>query len=54
MQESDTYLATSDEGQEKLAREAIRLFGEKRSGGASRLGVTHHREPPAGSGDLAH
>jgi hypothetical protein len=32
MQESDTYLAILDEGQEKFAREAIRLVGEERLG----------------------
>jgi len=32
MQESDTYLAILDEGQEKFAREAILLFGEERFG----------------------
>jgi hypothetical protein len=32
MQESDTYLMILDEGQEKLAKEAILLVGEKRLG----------------------
>jgi hypothetical protein len=32
MEESDTYLAILDEGQEKFAREAIMLFGEERFG----------------------
>lgn len=34
MQKSDTYLAILDEGQEKFAREAIRLVGEERLGPA--------------------
>ena len=32
MQESDTYLAILDEGQEKATREAILLFGEGKFG----------------------
>jgi hypothetical protein len=32
MQESDTYLAIIDEGQEKCAREAILVLGEDRFG----------------------
>jgi hypothetical protein len=32
MQESDTYLAILDEGQEKVAREAILVVGEERFG----------------------
>jgi hypothetical protein len=32
MQESDTYLAILDEGQEKASREAILVFGEERLG----------------------
>ena len=32
MQESDTYLAILDEGQEKFARRAILLVGEERLG----------------------
>lgn len=35
MQESDTYLAILDEGQEKFAREAILVVGEERLGPAS-------------------
>ena len=34
MQESDTYLAILDEGQEKARREDILLFGEERLGPA--------------------
>jgi arginyl-tRNA synthetase len=34
MQESDTYLAILDEGQEKYAREAILVVGEERFGPA--------------------
>ena len=32
MQESDTYLAIVDEGQEKCARDAILIVGEERLG----------------------
>ena len=32
MQESDTYLAIIDEGQEKCARDDILIFGEERLG----------------------
>ena len=32
MQESDTYLAILDEGQEKATRESILVFGEERLG----------------------
>jgi len=34
MQESDTYLAILDEGQEKAIREAILVVGEERLGAA--------------------
>lgn len=35
MQESDTYLAILDEGQEKATRESILAFGEERLGAPS-------------------
>ena len=45
MQESDTYLAIVDEGQEKALREAVLLFGEERfEDSANRLEPAGDRE----------
>jgi hypothetical protein len=44
MQESDTYLMTLDEGQEKALREALLLFNEERLGppeDAVKIGLGH-------------